>query len=96
MTMPATSLDEHEEYLRELRVSRENGHGLDMQGLNDLAVRLDRHAEDVVNVSEIERDLQKAARVASDMASLRFHIREIAALCTDENAARLLRELVGP
>jgi hypothetical protein len=68
---------------------------LSIDALNALATRLFDHADSITNVAahEIEKDIRLAARVASDMATLRFGVAQVAASCSD--AARHLRELIG-
>ena len=43
----------------------------------------------------IADDVRSAARVDSDLASLRFALLKIAARCTDDKTAKELRELLG-
>lgn len=70
---------------------------LSIEALNELATRLFDHAEAITNSAarNIESDMRLAAGVASDMVSLRVHIKAIAAACKDESMARHLRKLLG-
>jgi hypothetical protein len=70
---------------------------LSVEALNGLALRLSDHADAITNAAarNIESDIRLAARVASDMAALRFDIKAIAAACKDESTTRQLRKLLG-
>lgn len=65
--------------------------------LRALASRLQDHADAITNAAArlIERDIRSAARIITDHATWRFHLKAIVTTCTDENAAAHLRELLG-
>jgi hypothetical protein len=52
---------------------------LDIESLNALAVRLDDRADEITQVTlhELEQDIWTAARVASQMAHVRFVLAEL-------------------
>jgi hypothetical protein len=68
-----------------------------IEALKQLSTRLFDHADAITNSAarDIESDMRSAARVASDMASLRTHIKAVVAACKDESTARYLRKLLG-
>jgi hypothetical protein len=70
---------------------------LSIDGLKQLSTRLFDHADAITNSAarNIESDVRLAARVVSDTASLRAHIKAIAATCKDESTTRHLRKLLG-
>src|SRR5260370_23674116 len=55
------------------------------------------YADSITNAAghDMEKDIRLAARIVSDLATLRFHIAALAAATTDENTARSLRKLIG-
>jgi hypothetical protein len=71
---------------------------LDIEALNQLALRLDDAADSITNVAahEMEKDIRTAARVASWAAHVRFVVAEIADAMPVENPAKKeLLTLIG-
>ena len=70
---------------------------MSIEALKKLSTRLFDHADAITNAAarNIESDIRLAAHIASDMASLRVHLKAIATACKDESTARDLRKLLG-
>src|SRR5215470_13759595 len=70
---------------------------MSVEALEKLSTRLFDHADAITNAAahNIESDIRLAAHIASDMASLRVHLKAIATACKDESTTRDLRKLFG-
>jgi hypothetical protein len=69
----------------------------DYETLTKLGARLFDHADSITNVAahEMELDFRLAARVCSDLATLRFRIMEIAEAPLTQNGAAIRRDLLA-
>jgi hypothetical protein len=69
----------------------------DYETLTKLGARLFDHADSITNVAahEMEVDIRSAARVCSNLATLRFRIAEIAEAALTQDPAATQRDLLG-
>jgi hypothetical protein len=73
-----------------------NTTNLTIEDLNNLSLRLDEAAEDVIANRELAHDMRTAASVASEHAHWRFEVAEVADALPWENPAKKeLLALIG-